>query len=187
MKRVRFKTLLLGLTFALATLGPTPNADAKTIKMPGFRTAFGSSWMLDSQTPQAGFNFEALMRVAFIFPGKTRGKGFMVEPVVGYLYQNPENETHLFAGGVDLAYSVSPFFGVSLGTRGVVGSDTYGVAGGIRNSLAFDLIIGVLRAEATHQVLWHKTGSAHTIGFMVGFDPIRTIALIFASKKKSRR
>ena len=166
--------LLSGLTLLAATCISALPADAKTRVLPGFRTAFGSSWPIESKG-EAGFSFEALLRVGVVFGQKRRIKGFIIDPVLGYNYQHPGYKTHLFVLGTDLGYSFGPMLAIVAGARGVVGSTPEVFAGGLRSVLAADVLFGILRAEATHQMLWQDGEMRQTVGFMVGFDVLRAL------------
>ena len=183
----RFCTLLTVFTVLGVTLSSTPAVAVESQLLPGYRTAFGAVWPIDSPGV-GGVSFDALIRVSLTLGEERNMHGFMLDPVLGYNYQNPGNETHLLVLGTDLGYSFGPYVAVSVGTRGVVGSDAGGFTAGLRNVVAVDSLFGILRAEATHQVLWQKGQSRQSLGFMVGFDVLRTVGIfLFSSQKKRRR
>ncbi len=154
--------------------------------VPGLRTSYGSVWTLGANDA-AGFSFDAYLR----WPGflrypawKKKQHRIYLEPVVGYSYQDPDNATHLFAAGLDLAYDMgtSGLLALGVGVRGLVGRDTTGVTGGIRSVFALDIFFGILRIETGHQTLWPDGTAQHGITFMVGIGVDRLLALIFVGR-----
>lgn len=154
---------------------PAPVPEARYVPIPGLRFGFGSRVPLNRAAGEdSGFAFDLAASLAVV----RNETGVSFYPELGYAYDGSDTRGgHFFTAGTGLMYgSFAAAVGVT--SRLVVGDSHRQFAIGVRNSLAFNLLVGALSLELGHQLVRAGGEDRHDFRWTISINPIPLVAAV---------